>query len=344
MKILYVVQATGNGHISRAIEILPYLKNYGEVDIFLSGANSTLELTEPVKYRSKGLSLFYTCKGGLNYPRIIRQLSISRIRKEIRDLPVENYDLVLNDFDCITSLACSRKKIPSVNFGHQASFISSQTPRPQKISNAGEWILKNYARGTQHVGLHFKAYDHFILSPVIKKNILKAEAEEGEHITVYLPSYCQAELLRFFEPLKDFRFQIFCWEVQKPQQYGHISFLPVSNNGFNESMIQCKAIICGAGFETPAEALHLQKKLMVMPIRGQYEQACNAAALQQLGVRSFRQLDEDFTTLFTHWIDEPNSVKMKFEHSTEEIVAYAINQGKHHTEMNRTEFPEFASL
>src|ERR1700730_16741165 len=98
MKILYAVQATGNGHISRAMELIPYLKTYGEVDIFLSGANSTLELSTAVRYRSKGLSLFYTCNGGLNYSRILKQLSVSRIRKEIRDLPVEKYDLVLNDF------------------------------------------------------------------------------------------------------------------------------------------------------------------------------------------------------------------------------------------------------
>jgi UDP-N-acetylglucosamine:LPS N-acetylglucosamine transferase len=52
MKIFYAVQATGNGHISRAMEVIPYLENYGEVDVFLSGANSTLELSMPVKYRS----------------------------------------------------------------------------------------------------------------------------------------------------------------------------------------------------------------------------------------------------------------------------------------------------
>jgi len=38
MKIFYAVQATGNGHISRAMELLPYLERYGKVDIFLSGA------------------------------------------------------------------------------------------------------------------------------------------------------------------------------------------------------------------------------------------------------------------------------------------------------------------
>jgi len=38
MKILYAVQATGNGHIARAIEMMPHLQKYGEVDVFLSGS------------------------------------------------------------------------------------------------------------------------------------------------------------------------------------------------------------------------------------------------------------------------------------------------------------------
>jgi len=42
MKIFYAVQATGNGHISRAMQLLPYLRRYGNVDIFLSGSNSQL--------------------------------------------------------------------------------------------------------------------------------------------------------------------------------------------------------------------------------------------------------------------------------------------------------------
>jgi spore coat polysaccharide biosynthesis predicted glycosyltransferase SpsG len=52
MKIFYAVQATGNGHISRAHQLLPYLREMGEVDIFLSGSNASLPYELPVKYRS----------------------------------------------------------------------------------------------------------------------------------------------------------------------------------------------------------------------------------------------------------------------------------------------------
>ena len=112
MKIFYAVQATGNGHISRAMELLPYLREYGEVDIFLSGDNSHLKLDAPIRYRSKGISLYYNCKGGLDYWQMIKGFHPIRLRDEIRDLPVEKYDLVLNDFDYITSAACARKKLP----------------------------------------------------------------------------------------------------------------------------------------------------------------------------------------------------------------------------------------
>jgi UDP-N-acetylglucosamine:LPS N-acetylglucosamine transferase len=52
MKIFYAIQATGNGHISRAMQIYPYLQKFGTVDFFLSGNNSSLQIDLPVKYKS----------------------------------------------------------------------------------------------------------------------------------------------------------------------------------------------------------------------------------------------------------------------------------------------------
>ena len=40
MRILYGIQGTGNGHISRALEVLPYLKKKASVDILISGRQS----------------------------------------------------------------------------------------------------------------------------------------------------------------------------------------------------------------------------------------------------------------------------------------------------------------
>lgn len=325
MKIFYAVQATGNGHISRAMELLPYLERYGQVDIFLSGGNKTLQLDAPVKYRSEGLSLFYTNRGSLNYAQTIRQFAPLRLIKEVKELPVEKYDLVLNDFECITALACAHKKVPSVNFGHQASFISPKVPRPAHKDWMGEWILRNYARATQYIGLHFRQYDDFILPPVIKKEILQADPLDKGHITVYLSSYNDATVGRYLHPLKDFRFQVFSKEVQQPVQQGNILFLPVSKTAFNKSLISCKAIITGAGFETPAEALYLGKKLLVIPIRGQYEQDCNGAALQKMGIPVLKALDAGFPSVFAQWMNQKRKPTLSLDHSTESIVSYLMH-------------------
>lgn len=317
MKIFYAIQATGNGHISRAMELLPHLREYGEVDIFLSGDNSNLPLDAPIKYRSKGISLYYNCKGGLDYWQIIKGFHPLDLRKEIRELPVEKYDLVLNDFDYITSAACARKRVPSIHFGHQASFQSFNTPRPAKRSRTGEWLLRNYVKAAHHIGLHFESYDDFIFGAVVKKEILQADPTDNGYITVYLPSYCEPQLKNIFHALGEHRFEVFTKESAITRQEGNIRFIPVNKQLFNKSLIHCSGIICGSGFETPAEALHLGKKIMTIPIRGQYEQQCNAAALRDMGVLCLSQIDDGFARHFYQWITSPAVIRKDYSHSIE---------------------------
>ena len=326
MKIFYAVQATGNGHISRAMTLLPHLQQYGEVDIFLSGDNAHLPLNGPVKYRSKGISLFYNCNGGLDYWEITRKLSPLRIKREIRDLPVEKYDLVLNDFDYITSAACARKKIPSIHFGHQASFYSVHTPRPAKQSKAGEWILTRFVKAAVHTGYHFEKYDTGIFEPVVKKEILEAVPRNENHITIYLPSFCEPQLIELFNKFPDHRFQVFSRETTIIREEKNIQFIPVDRDLFTRSMIGCAGIICGAGFETPAEAIHLGKKMMTIPISGQYEQQCNAAGLEKLGIRCLPAIDVTFEQHFNAWVNDPAPVIQRdYSNSIRESLTYLFS-------------------
>jgi uncharacterized protein (TIGR00661 family) len=324
MKIFYAVQATGNGHISRAMQLVPYLERYGRVDVFLSGANSQLNPRLPVRYRSRGLSLFYSRGGGLNYPKIIGSVNPVRLWNTVKELPVENYDIVINDFECITSLACAHKKIVSVNFGHQAAFRSSLAPRPEKRDPMGEFILKHYAKATQYLGLHFAAYDNFIFTPVIKKEVLQARPSVKNHITVYLSAYTDEKLFRQFSKIKQFRFHVFSKQVNSTVTKENVTFIPVSDRLFTESMISSSGVITGAGFETPAEALHLQKKLMVIPIRGQYEQLCNAAALEKLGVMVVNKIRDNFTQDFDEWTQNNAQQPVECSHNAPKLISHLL--------------------
>lgn len=328
MKIFYAVQATGNGHISRASEILPLLQQYGEVDIFLSGSNYSLKSALPVAYRSKGVSLIYDNQNGkIDIKSTINNISIRKIWTEAKFLPVEKYDLVINDFECITSLACKLKKIKSIHLGHQASFVSKNVPRPSKIDFIGEWVLRNYANGTENIGFHFKEYDANIYNPIIRKSIFQAEPKDKGHITVYLGQYRTSIIVDALSKFKDFNFEIFCKETKEIEIKNNCKIIPVNQDLFANSLINCHGIITGAGFETPAEALFLEKKLMVIPLKGQYEQLCNAEALKEFNVVVTENLIGKFNDTFEHWIQQTKQLKLTITKSPSEIIREII-EGK----------------
>lgn len=326
MKIFYAVQATGNGHISRAMELLPHLEKYGDVDIFLSGNNCHLSLDAPVKYRSRGLSLYYNCRGGLDFWQFAKYFEPRRLRQEVKDLPVSQYDLVINDFDYITAAACARIGKPSVNFGHQASFLSTSTPRPSARSRTGEWVLKNYAKATRYVGLHFDHYDDFIFTPVIKREIREAEPTDRGYVTVYLPGYCEPQLLEIFERFSDVQFEIFSFQTKSPRRVDNIRLLPVDKRMFNESLIHCTGIITGGGFETPAEALHLGKKIITIPLRSQYEQQCNAAALEKMGVLKLSTIDTRFESHLYEWLNSGVRIRKDYSRTIPQCLDYLFER------------------
>ena len=321
MKIFYAVQATGNGHISRAMELMPVLSKYGQVDVFLSGSNSTLNADLPIKYRSNGLSLYYTCNGKLNHSKTIGRCTIFKAIKEAKELPLHQYDMVINDFEAITSIACRKQNIPMVHFGHQASFVSDKTPRPKNKHIFGEWILRNYASSRINLGLHFKSYDTFIQPPVIQSAVWNADPKSQPHITVYLPSYCDKELLQLFRPIKNVPFEIFSRQCKEVMQFQNITLIPVEKAAFQKSLINCSGIITGAGFETPAEALYLKKKIMAIPIGGQYEQICNGAALRQMGIKVMDTIHkQQFKSEVETWLEsKPIQPSLRWQ-STENTV------------------------
>ncbi|HSN60336.1 MAG TPA: glycosyltransferase family protein, partial [Ferruginibacter sp.] len=95
---------------------------------------------------------------------------------------------------------------------------------------------------------------------------------------------------------------------------------PVNNDAFVESFINCTGILCGAGFETPAEALFLNKKLMVIPMKGQYEQQCNAAALQQMGVPVIKSLKLKHLEKIKAWTLSHSILSINFPDITEQVI------------------------
>src|ERR1043165_10132214 len=144
MKILYAIQGTGNGHLTVALEVLPYLMKRGQVDILISGTEVDVSLPYEVKYRLNGLGFVFGRKGGIDYLETYKKARLKKLFKEIKGLPVEDYDLVFSDFEPVSAWACYLKNKPCIGFSHKAAVINKQSPKPKKKDLIGQAVLKYY--------------------------------------------------------------------------------------------------------------------------------------------------------------------------------------------------------
>lgn len=328
MNILYAIQGTGNGHLSRAVDIIPELQKYGKLDLFVSGAQAEVVLPYPVKYKSKGLSFYFGKQGGINFLKTFQNNSSKDVIKEIKNFPVEKYDLVINDFEPITAWACRKKEVPIIGLGHQAALLSKKSPRPKFVDPFGEWMLKNYAPLKKYVGFHFDEYDKNIFTPVVRTAIREADIKDHGHYTIYLPAYDDKKLVQLLLKISKVRWHIFSKHTKKPYHVGRISVYPVSGHDFIESVVTSTGVLCGAGFETPAEVLHLNKKLLVVPMKSQYEQHCNAAALKKLGVPVLKKVKKKSIPKIERWLEEGKPLNISFTDVASKAVEKAIEKFK----------------
>lgn len=325
MKILYAIQGTGNGHLARAGDVIPELMKHGDVDLFVSGAQADISLDYPVRFKSKGLSFYFGKSGGIDFIKTFKRNSSRDVYDEVKNFPIEEFDLVINDFEPITAWASQKKEIPCIGLSHQCALLSPLTPRPKYFDPVGEWVLQNYAPVKKWIGFHFNSFDSSIYTPVIRKEIRTSNPTQKSHYTVYLPAFDDKKLVPFLLKFKHIQWQVFSKHVKKPYHIGSISVFPVSKEGFSESMLSSKGVLCGAGFETPAEALFLRKKLFVIPMKSQLEQHYNAAALKNLGVPVAKSLKKTKTfEKIQTWLDTEQHIEVDYPDSTAAAVEHAI--------------------
>lgn len=324
MKILYAVQGTGNGHIARALDIYPALTEFGEVDILLSGIQGDIELPFPVKYHFKGLSFIFGKHGGVDKWATIKKLRLGRLIKDIYALPVNEYDLIINDFELVSAWACKLRKKNCVSLSHQSAVLHPKAPKPEQYDLFGDWILRYYAPANSFFGFHFKAFDKNIFTPVIRKQVRELKVTDEGHYTVYLPSYDDNTLVRELSAFESIKWQVFSKHCKEAFDFKNITVRPIENEAFVQSMASSRGILCGAGFETPAESLFLGKKLLSIPMHGQYEQQCNAAYLASMGIPIIDELNKKNRAVIAAWLDNDKHVAVDYPDNIKEVVTQVI--------------------
>lgn len=294
MKILYGVQATGNGHIARSREVIKALKERGHhVHVIFSGRDPRelwdIDVFKPYT-AFKGFT-FVTRRGKLRYLPTLAQLRPIRFIKDIKAFDASSFDLAIIDFEPVSARIAKRYEIPSIGLGHQYAF-HHRIPLA-KWDPVARMVLKYFAPVTYPIGLHWHHFNRPILPPIVPMMAVNGHHRVDNKIVVYLPFEDQQDVLDLLRPFKDYDFDYYT-AVDQPVRKGHVFLHPFSRDGFLNDLISSSGVICNAGFELASEALHLGKKLLLRPLAGQLEQTSNALAIEQLKLgQTMSSLDQE---------------------------------------------------
>lgn len=319
MKILYAIQGTGNGHISRARTLIPLFEKHGQVDIVLSGTQADVTIDQPIKYRFHGFSFIFGKKGGVHHLETFNNMNLIQFWKDMSAIPLEDYDLIINDFEPVTAWACKKRGVKCIGLSHQSAFMSNKIPKPKSIDWA-QLILKYYAPANDYVGFHFKRYDDFIYTPVIRAEVRELKPVDKGYYTVYLPAFDDRLLVDMLTKIPEVEWQVFSKHNTLAYSKENVSVQPITNEAYLKSLEACTGLLTGGGFESPSEALFLKKKLLVAPMRYQYEQQCNAYALKELGIPVLWASDRNWLPNIRMWVNNTQKYQFEFPDMSAEIV------------------------
>jgi uncharacterized protein (TIGR00661 family) len=300
MRILYGVQATGNGHITRARSLAEeFLKAGVQVDYLFSGRprEQFFDMDIFGDWRChRGLTFNYEA-GRVNVVKTLQQNSLKTLLSDIRSVDLSCYDTIITDFEPITAWAAKTQGRECIGIGHQYAFFGEVPRRGDNL--VSRTIMKYLAPASIHLGLHWHHFGQAILPPI-------AEVPEGEmpvdpnKIVVYLGFEAHEDIIQLLEPLNSHLFVVY-GPYPNFQSFDHIQLKPLSRRGFQKDVATATGVICNAGFELASEAIQLGKKLLVKPLHGQMEQLSNAKALEELGLgATMNTLD---TAAVRHWLD-----------------------------------------
>ncbi|MGQ9425310.1 MJ1255/VC2487 family glycosyltransferase [Gilvimarinus sp. F26214L] len=320
MKILYGVQGTGNGHITRARGMSRQLRAAGfQVDYVFSGrARDRYASMETFgDWRALEGLTFAVAAGRVRPLATLLNSRPLQLLRDIRDLPVEDYDLVISDFEPVSAWAARRRGVRCLGLGHQYAF---DYPIP-KLGDSflTRTIMKKFAPASYSIGMHWYHYGQPIVPPII--DIVEEEQvkPDANKIVVYLPFEDANAIRDLLSGIPDFHFLCYGNFAEK-ETVGNLTFNPISRTAFLRDLSRCGGVISNAGFELASESISLGKKLLVKPLLGQMEQLSNALALQDLGLgRATLKLERP---VIREWLENFEARRVRYPNVAKHIAAW----------------------
>ncbi|MEP0713147.1 glycosyltransferase family protein [Algoriphagus sp.] len=305
MRFLFIVQGEGRGHMTQAIAFAKMLKKQGhELVGVIVGKSKRREIPEffcreipaPIYLvESPNFACDSTQKKILIGKTIRTNLAKSgifwRSLQQINTLvQAEKPDIILNFYDLLGGFynALFRPKADFWVIGHQY-LIDHPTFRFAPSKGLNKFLFKLNTRltaigATQKLALSFSylpsTRDITVVPPLLREEVKKLKTTPGYFYLTYLvnPGY-SSEVISFAKANPTLQIRAY-WDGKDAKKteflLPNLSFHRVHDQHFLQDMAACKGLVSTAGFESICEAMYLGKPVMVIPVKGQYEQACNA--------------------------------------------------------------------
>lgn len=324
MKILYGVQGTGNGHISRARALNKYLQESNlDVDYIFSGRprDKYFDMDEFGRWCNyQGLSFVHD-SGRLKILRTLHEAGLRQLWRDIKSLDVSSYDLVITDFEPITAWAARRAGKMCLGIGHQYAFEHRVPLRGDDF--VARKIMAYFAPADESLGLHWHHFDQPILPPIVDIDHIEDPVDDKK-ILVYLGFEETDQVIELLERFDEYTFYYY-GPFEQPESQGHIKLRPLSREGFKYDLATASGVICNAGFELSSEAIQLGKKLLVKPLMGQLEQLSNAKAMQTLNLAM--TMDSLNKKIVEQWLCSFKAKRVVYPNVAEAIVRWIRTRG-----------------
>lgn len=301
MRILIGVQGTGNGHLSRCSALAEALAHFPDIDVqFLISGRDKSQLFDMEAFGDwqwrQGLS-FVVEQGKVNVFETVRRNQWQQFWHDVRELDVSAYDLIVSDYEPITTWAGRLQRKQVIGLGRQYAFYKPTPSLP--IAVAHRQMLRWFAPADIAVGMHWFDDASHVLPPIIHQRGRSASVR-SRHYVVYLPFEPLAAVHKLLLPFENVTFDVFHPQAEQ-REVGHIRYFAPSRVGFAEAVACAEGIISNAGFETSSEALAAGKKLLVKPLTGQFEQTANAQCLERSRLAQVMwSLDIEAVAAFLH--------------------------------------------
>ena len=341
-RILYGVCGEGMGHAIRSAVVIEHLLEKNEVIIFASD--------RAYKYLSNKFDDVYEIEGVNTVYEGNQVNNTKTLISNIRDFPLDlEYNmrlmysvakafkpqLIITDFENYSNLLSKILRIPLISLDNmhvitQCDIRVYTQYLSDRIRAAGvvrlfvqrprQYLITSYyfppVKNPEKVKM---------FPPILRENVLQLKPVEGEHVLIYQTTDSNLELL---ELLKEFDDEFIIYGFHKNKKEANLTFKEFNEDEFFQDLASARAVITNGGFTLISEALYLEKPVLSIPVKKQFEQILNAIYLKRLKYGEFHEdLDKDGIEKFLHNLNfYRDNIRSRFKHDENQSIFRELDE------------------